>query len=74
VYPALHEQELAQLEYECLQYRPSTIAAAAMTIAAKHFGISGMAAWEEASGWSVLSVQVRRLSRLSAVSRVMLGS
>ena len=53
-------QELAQLDYECLRYKPSKLAAAAMLVAHAHTGDRRrMAALSITSGYSASALKVR---------------
>ncbi len=52
-------QELAQLDYECLRFKPSKLAAAAMLVAHAHVGDRRrMAALSATSGYSTSSLKV----------------
>ena len=52
-------QELAQLDYECLRYQPSKLAAAAMLVAHAHVGDRRrMSALTTTSGYSTSALKV----------------
>jgi hypothetical protein len=62
-------QELAQLDYGCLRYLPSELAAAAMLVAHAHIGDRRrLGALSATSGYSVATLQVLTQRRLRALT------
>ena len=73
-------QELAQLDYDCLRYKPSELAAAAMLVAHAHVGDRRrVGALSATSGYSTAALKVRasapdrRLALTASTARPMSG-